>query len=343
MPTRDLAGGEDAERRLGAAEARRAGLHVRVRDEGAHDRGTSGADRLHQCDAGERFGGLLCQRAGHGDRTHRAHHDERRDVHDLVALREHPERLEHTRVEHQRRVRVDGAEDRRIALEHVGTAEDHLGHRDRVDHAVEVDLRGTDGEVGVLVHRELQVEVARVDRTIVDLDDRIAGRIDLGRHLRGAQQLNRVGERAVAATRHAVVAERHRLPGAEHHVVGAELHGLVRVARDQTELGWRRLDLLEHPVRIEEDDFVLDALAFAAEQLERGLVHELDPDLGHEALPAAIDGVERVLGEGLEARGPVHEHGAKPFNAIAELWQENAHGGGTLHGRRSYATPHPIV
>ena len=164
--------------------------------------------------------------------------------------------------------------------------------------------------------------MAGVDRLVVDLDDRVARGVDLRGHLRGAQQLDGIGERAIAAARHTVIAERHRLAGAEHHVVAAELHVLLRVARDETEVGRRRLDLLEDPLGVEEHHLVLDALTFAAEQLERRLVHELDPDLRDKALPASVDGVERVLGERLEARGLVHEHGVNPFNAIAELWQE---------------------
>ena len=149
----DLAGREDAERGLGATEAGRAGLHVGVRDERAHDCGAAGADRLDERDARQRLSRLLRERGRHGDRAHRAHHDERRDVHDLIALGEHPQRLKHAGVEHQRRVRIDRAEDGRILFEHIGATKHHLGHRDRVDHAVEVDLCCANGEVGVLVHR----------------------------------------------------------------------------------------------------------------------------------------------------------------------------------------------
>ena len=75
---RDLAGAEQADRRLRRAEARRARLHVGVREERAeHDR----AARLHELgerDPRQRLGHLLHERGRDRHRRHRAHEEERR-------------------------------------------------------------------------------------------------------------------------------------------------------------------------------------------------------------------------------------------------------------------------
>ena len=113
----DLAGHEQADRRLGPAEARRARLHVGVRDERAHDRGRARPHELRQHHAGQGLGGLLGQRRRDRDGTHRAHQDERRDHVHLVRLGEGEQRLDHARVEAQRRVGVDDAEQRGRGLD----------------------------------------------------------------------------------------------------------------------------------------------------------------------------------------------------------------------------------
>ena len=108
-------------------------------------------------------------------------------------------------------------------------------------------------------------EVARVEGLVIALDNRVARRIDLGRHLGSTQQLDGVGERAVATWRYTVINEWHRLAGTEDHVVLAELDVLLGVARQEGELGWRRLDALQQPVGVKEDHFALNSLALTLE------------------------------------------------------------------------------
>ena len=83
---------------------------------------------------------------------------------------------------------------------------------------------------------------------------------------------------------------------------------VLGIARLHVELARRLRDLLEHEVRIELDEEPVDVLTRALE-LRRRLRHrELDPELGDDPPPAAVERRDGVLGEDLVARHPVHEH-----------------------------------
>ncbi len=70
---------------LRCTERRSAGLHVHVGGKATVHHRRARIDQLQKRDAGQRFGVLLHQRAGDGDRRHGAGQGERRDGHDLVA------------------------------------------------------------------------------------------------------------------------------------------------------------------------------------------------------------------------------------------------------------------
>ena len=83
-----------------------------------------------------------------------------------------------------------------------------------------------------------------------------------------------------------------------------------RVARLELELARRLGDLLEDELGVEADAvLVLDDLAGGAQQLDRLGQQELDPELGDDPPPAAVEHVHRVLAEDLVARHRVDEHG----------------------------------
>jgi hypothetical protein len=71
-------------------------------------------------------------------------------------------------------------------------------------------------------------------------------------------------------------------------VVASDVHGVLRVARLEIELGRRLRNLLEHELGIELDDRALDDLPGLAELRERVGEEELDPELADDAFPAAL-------------------------------------------------------
>ncbi len=181
---RHLAGAEQADRRLGRAERGRARLHVGVREERAQDHGAAGIDELRQGDARERLGQLLGERRWDRDRRHRAHQQERRDDDRLVGAVVLEHRGQHAVVEAQRRVDVDQRDHGRRLLDRRAPAEQDLGHADRVGR-VRAGRHGAHvGLVRERLQRQHHVEVARVERRVVRLDDRAAGHVELGERLR---------------------------------------------------------------------------------------------------------------------------------------------------------------
>jgi hypothetical protein len=93
-------------------------------------------------------------------------------------------------------------------------------------------------------------------------------------------------------------------------VVAADVGSVRRVAGLEVELARRLRDLLEDELGVEPDAvLVLERLAGAGEQLDGLGEQELDPDLGHQASPAAVDHGHRVFAEDLVAGHGVDEQG----------------------------------
>jgi hypothetical protein len=93
-------------------------------------------------------------------------------------------------------------------------------------------------------------------------------------------------------------------------VIAADVRRVGGVARLELELAGSLGDLLEDEVGIEPDSvLVLERLAGLDEHVDRLGEKELDPDLGHQPAPAAIDDVHRLFAEDLVAGHRVHEQG----------------------------------
>ena len=144
-------------------------------------------------------------------------------------------------------------------------AEDHLRHRDRVLRVRPGGDRAHERLVGEREQRVHHVEVARVERLVVRLADRAAGRVELRERLRQPHEVLevRVGRLAPLEP---LADERAAVDGAERHVVAADVDRVARVARLQVELARRLRDLLEDPVGVELDELPVDLLARRLEQ-----------------------------------------------------------------------------
>src|SRR6185437_3623916 len=106
--------------------------------------------------------------------------------------------------------------------------------------------------------------------------------------------------------------ERAPVDAAEHHVIAADVHVVRRVARLHVELTRRLRHLLQHALGIELDHVAVHLLPRLAEQLHRLRLGELDPDLGDDPPPAAVQHPDRVGGEDLIPRHRVDEHRHTP-------------------------------
>src|SRR5690348_1586318 len=149
--------------------------------------------------------------------------------------------------------------------------------------------------------------MARVERQVVRLADRPAGRVELRERLRELDEVLEVVVRRIA-TLEPLADERAAVDGGEDHVLAADLHAPLRVARLQLELRRRLRHLLEDPVRVELDELALDVLARGLEDVERLLVQELDPELAHDAAPAALELLHGEVVEDLVPRHLVDQH-----------------------------------
>ena len=156
------------------------------------------------------------------------------------------------------------------------------------------------------------VEVAGVERLVVRLADRPAGRVELRERLREPDEVLEVGVRRLAAL-DPLAHERAAVDGTERHVLAADVDVVGRVARLEVELARRLRDLLEDPVRVELDELALDLLAGRLEESDGLLVGlgrpEVDAELGDDAAPAAIELLHRVLVEDLVPRQFVDQQG----------------------------------
>ena len=151
--------------------------------------------------------------------------------------------------------------------------------------------------------------MARVERSVLGLADRAAGRVELSERLREADEVLEVGHLGVAS-RASLADERAPIDGREHHVVAADVRAVGRVAGLELELARGLGDLLEDELGVEPDPvLILDDLAGLLQQVHRLGEQELDPDLGYEPPPAAIDHGHRVFAEDLVAGHGVDEQG----------------------------------
>ena len=195
-------------------------------------------------------------------------------------------RLDHAVVPAQRRVAVDQRDDDRRLLDGLAAAEGDVAHRERVAGALGRDHAAHERLVGQRQQPEDHVEVARVERRVVGLDDGAAGGVELVEATATSWQ-KRSKSRSVASRRtRALAHERRAVDAGEVHVVAAEVDAARGVARLHVERLRRLGHLLEHEVGVEEDGVVLHALARAAEQLEGLGVHELDAELRDDPAPA---------------------------------------------------------
>src|SRR2546421_537234 len=76
----------------------------------------------------------------------------------------------------------------------------------------------------------------------------------------------------------------------------------------QVEFRRRLRNLFEDPVRVEPHDLPVDLLSRAGERGERLVVQEVDPELAHDATPAALELLHRCLVEDLVTRQLVDQH-----------------------------------
>src|SRR4051812_24622089 len=149
--------------------------------------------------------------------------------------------------------------------------------------------------------------MARVERYVVGLTERSADRVQLRERVREPSEISKVLEGGVA-TAVAVTDERTAVDRREDHVVATDVNRPLGVPRLEVELGRGLRQLLHHELRVEPYELAVHTLACRAEEVERLLAVELDPDLGDETPPAAIEDRHRLLGEDLVAGHPVDEH-----------------------------------
>ena len=194
-------------------------------------------------------------------------------------------------------------------MDDLGEAETVLGR----------DLRGglaRPDTIGQPDRGERAQQVPHVERHVVRLEDVPPGRIERLGQLGELEEALQVGHGAIAAD--AVDAdERRSLGRSEDHVVAADRQVARRVPGMHAERGRRERGLGPQEARIEPHGLLVHRLARLAEQLERTGVVEADTDLGRQPLPATLEGVERLLGERLEAWHSVDEQGV--LQSVREL------------------------
>jgi hypothetical protein len=170
-PARDLPRGVHPECRLRAAERRRAGLHVRRREERADHARRAGSHELHERDAGERLDALLDERGRHRYGRHRAHEQERRHDHRLSRGRVVEDALEHPAVEAQWRVDVAVREQDRRLLDRLTAVEDDLGEAEAVSGRLRRGRLARPDAVRQPDRCEAAHQVPDVERHVVRLED----------------------------------------------------------------------------------------------------------------------------------------------------------------------------
>ena len=305
VATCHLARREQTEVRFGPPEGRRAVLQIRRRQERAEHGRAARTDQLHQRNARQRFGELLHQCRRNARRCHRSHQQEWHHEHGLAGACVDQQRVEHALVVDQRRVDVDVGVRARLAIDAV--AEDDAGRGQSVVHRIHADGVGAEGLVSQRQQRTDLVEMARVKREVIRLDRQAACRVVLIDRLREPAEVLVIAKLAVSAL-HPAPHERRALHRHEHHVVATEAHVPLRIAGVQGELAGRLRDHLQHPRGIEPDDVAVDRLAGVCKQSQCLWVIEANADLRYEAHPAAFDRGEPIGCHRLEQWEAIDEH-----------------------------------
>ena len=91
-------------------------------------------------------------------------------------------------------------------------------------------------------------------------------------------------------------------------MVPSDMHCVLRVASLHVELPRCLGNLFENEIRIKPDSLTLDDLPRLTEQLDRLGLDELHADLGHDAAPPVVDGVDRIGSKELVPGHLVDEH-----------------------------------
>ena len=189
-------------------------------------------------------------------------------------------------------------------------AERDLAHGDRVARVLGRDHRAHVRLVGQRLERVDHVEVARVQRAVLGLDDRPAGGVELGERLRQLHEVLEVGHlarRGACRPRARTAARRRRRRPCGRRRCGRLAPGC---APDEVELARRLGDLLEDELGVEEHLVAVDLLTRRAEVLDGLGQHELDAELGDDPAPAAVEDRHRVLAQDLVAGHLVDVHAA---------------------------------
>ena len=174
--------------------------------------------------------GLLHQRRRHGRRRHRAHQQERRDHVHLPGLGVDDHRLQHPRVEAQRRVGVDHREDARLGRVGSSWRPNRMSVISSVSRAASPVITAPMYGLSVSVWTASSMSRWRESSgRSFGSHAQAAGRVQLLERLRQPAELLEVGHRRLAPLV-ALAHERRPLRAAEEHVAAADPHGAGRVA-----------------------------------------------------------------------------------------------------------------
>ena len=306
------AAGEGAEDRLGRPERGAAGAHVDRGEERPEEARSARAHGLDEGDAREGLGHLLGEPGGDADGCRGAREQKRRDDHRLAGDRPLHEGVGHEAVPHERAVGVDDTHDRGRLLDRLAPAERDRGQLDGVASlragrpvADERLVRPSqDGVVHVHVARAL-VEVAGLDRAALLARHEVGG----VRHL---DQLEVVGDRALAAAALEVGAERRPADGREHRLRPADPDRPGGVPGPERERRRCAPGHLHHELAVPADALAVDVLAQPREQGQSALVADVRPDLLEDGHGVLVDGVERLAREHGRDAG-VSEHRRRAY------------------------------
>ncbi len=252
---------------------------------------------LREHHPGQRFRVLLGQGARQRDRRHRPGQGERGDAHDLVALGEGHDPLEHRRIEPERRAGVHDREHRRLVVE--GGVVDPPRDPDHLEH-VDVALAAEAVAVDRLVHeRQRVVRRVEVPDAVMEVHrlHRVARQeVDGVERLSQPQQVLVVHAVADAPPAIEVRHVRRAADRSEGHPVAAELQVVLGVRGVQRERRRCRLDRLGDHVRVEADALrIRRRLGPGGAQHLPGVgVEEVHAELGQDAQRGVVDRLELV-------------------------------------------------
>ena len=303
---RHLGAGQDSHRRFRRAEGGTPRLHVDVRQKGSVDAGGTRPHQLDQGDAGQGFGGLLGERSSEAHRGHRACHQKRRRDYGLVCRRVLEERAEHAIVVAKRAVDIDEREQRGRLLDLRAAAKHNRRHLDRVARVFLGDHAAHEGHVRPADVGVDHVEVARLERQILRLDDGATGAVDLRGGLGHLVEVREVLDGGTPTAAVEVGDEGRAIDRRVDHMVATDGHGVLGIARLHLEGRRDLLDLLLDKGRFEVDPVFLDPKPGPPKGVNRLRVKEIDADLLQDQHRVGVDllhlllvedvvGLERVL------------------------------------------------